>query len=268
MFSIIVGTCLLALVSGDPIRNYLHRPPFRDIRKNFSNFGIIGGEPAKIEDHPWQASIRANGSPICGGSIISKNIILTAASCAEYEASELTVRVGSSDKNRGGELIQVAQTILHEQFFWTDSGIPVHDVALLMLSRPINFSDKAKTIELFGSEETVDEGIVANLTGWGTLEEDGPSPDILYYVDEPVVSKTSCSEAYSAYGGIPKGQICAGSPQGGRGACMGDGGSPLVINKRQAGIASWGNGCARKGFPGVYTEIAAFRDWIKEHAQV
>lgn len=33
------------------------------------------------------------------------------------------------------------------------------------------------------------------------------------------------------------------------------------------GITSWGIGCASKGIPGVYTEIAYFTDWIKKEVK-
>ncbi|KAJ8667233.1 hypothetical protein QAD02_008895 [Eretmocerus hayati] len=269
MFSIIVVTCLLALVAGDPIQRHLLRPSTKDNQFSPSSGRIVGGEPADIEDHPWQASLQIAGFHFCGGSIISKDIILTAGHCTtSYPAASITVRVGSHTKDQGGDLIQVAQVIRHEDYSSNRYGIPINDVALLKLSRPIEFSDKAQEVGLFDLDEAAKEGTAATISGWGSLEEGGFTPNILYSVEVPIITKKLCNKAYNAYGGIPKGQICAAYPLGGKDSCQGDSGGPLVINKRQAGIVSWGNGCARKGFPGVYTEIAAFRDWIKEHARV
>jgi secreted trypsin-like serine protease len=51
---------------------------------------------------------------------------------------------------------------------------------------------------------------------------------------------------------------------------QGDSGGPLVDTKSglQVGIVSFGRGCARPGYPGVYTNISNVRDWIKETAGV
>ena len=107
---------------------------------------------------------------------------------------------------------------------------------------------------------------MGTISGWGALVEGGGAPEVLQTVDVPIVTKSECSKAYQTWGGIPEGQICAAFPAGGKDTCQGDSGGPLVIAGRQAGIVSWGNGCARKGYPGVYTEVAAFRDWVVKHA--
>lgn len=56
--------------------------------------------------------------------------------------------------------------------------------------------------------------------------------------------------------------------KGGKDACQGDSGGPLAIGGRLAGVTSWGKGCAVAKYPGVYAEIAYYRDWIKKYAGV
>ena len=59
--------------------------------------------------------------------------------------------------------------------------------------------------------------------------------------------------------------ICAGLEEGGKDSCQGDSGGPLVSGNVLAGIVSWGYGCAVAGYPGVYTEVAHFSNWINQN---
>lgn len=54
----------------------------------------------------------------------------------------------------------------------------------------------------------------------------------------------------------------------------GDSGGPMIVydafkeNPVQIGIVSWGYGCAKKGFPGVYSRVTVARDWILKHTGI
>jgi secreted trypsin-like serine protease len=64
--------------------------------------------------------------------------------------------------------------------------------------------------------------------------------------------------------------ICAGTMEGGKDSCQGDSGGPLWVRdvsgrfKMVAGITSWGSGCAQPDFPGVYTRLAVFSEWVRQ----
>lgn len=230
---------------------------------------IVGGRETTIEEHPWQVSIQVLGFHYCGGSIISKNVILTAGHCTvSYPAESMSVRVGSSQSALGGVLHEVAEIVCHENYKTSLLGIPRNDIAVLKLKTTIELSKSAQPVSLYNLNETAIEGVLSTISGWGSLEEGGSTIDVLRTVDVPIVTKKDCSKAYWIWGGIPDGQICAAFPDGGKDTCQGDSGGPLVIAGRQAGVVSWGYGCARKRYPGVYTEIASFRNWIKENAGV
>lgn len=103
-------------------------------------------------------------------------------------------------------------------------------------------------------------GTNARVSGWGATSEGGPGSATLLAVYKPVVSNAACNAAYN--GGITDGMICAGVPEGGRDACQGDSGGPLTAGNIVIGIVSWGQGCARPNFFGVYARVAHYRNWI------
>ena len=110
----------------------------------------------------------------------------------------------------------------------------------------------------------------ALLTGLDTrciVSESRDPTNELRQVTVPIVSQKECTTDYGT-GTITDRMLCAGDVQGGKDSCMGDAGDPLVIKRDNVwevqGIASWGRGCAEKGFPGVYTRVTQLIDWIKQ----
>ncbi|KAI4487326.1 hypothetical protein M0804_005475 [Polistes exclamans] len=256
MFAQLTIVCLIAVAAADPIPRQLTLNPYTP------NGRIVGGEDVDIEEVPYQVSLQAYGFGFCGGSIIAKDWVLTAGHCIIYSADSMVVRAGTTTKSSGGSQHKVAEIIRHENYRTNMNGIPENDVALLRLATPFELDAKRQPISLFDINEESVPGVKATITGWGAVFQGGSTTENLKIVNIPMVSKVDCNEAYSSFGGVPAGQICAAYPQGGKDACQGDSGGPLAIEGRLAGIVSWGNGCAKKGYPGVYTEVAAFRDWI------
>ena len=97
-------------------------------------------------------------------------------------------------------------------------------------------------------------------------------PDELYKVTVPVVDRAVCDQNYQDNASYPPGSIdetmvCAGLPEGGKGACYGDSGGPMAAQTSdgrwvQIGIVSWGVDCAAPGLPGVYSNVAALLPWV------
>ncbi|XP_033213877.1 trypsin-1-like [Belonocnema kinseyi] len=260
MFGYFILSILSVVTATDRIPNLVGINPFTP------NGRIVGGDSVSIQEYPHQVSLQAYGFGFCGGSIISADWVLTAGHCTSYPSAWITVRAGTSQFNSGGSIHEVEEVVRHENYRTNLHGIPENDVALLKLKTPLELDATRKPVSLFDQDEEAVEGSLSTITGWGALKEGGSTSRVLQTVNVPIVSKELCSKAYSSYGGLPDGQICAAHPKGGKDACQGDSGGPLTIYGRLAGIVSWGNGCARKGFPGVYTEVASFRDWIVRHA--
>lgn len=229
---------------------------------------IVGGEETTIYAAPYQASLQVSGYHICGGSIIGANWVLTAGHCATYSAKSYVVRTGSTNVYSGGSVHRVEQVITHERYNSNSNGIPVNDVALFRIAKSdaFHFNDARKPIPLYQGNPTSLVNKNALITGWGTTETG--TPVVLHKVLVPIISTKDCSKAYQEVGGVPTGEICAGLSQGGKDSCQGDSGGPLVINGQLIGIVSWGMGCGTPHYPGVYTDVSYYRQWIKQHSGI
>ena len=226
---------------------------------------IIGGEATTIYAAPYQVSLQTNGRHFCGGSIIAKKWVLTAGHCATHAANQYRIRAGSTKVHSGGSLHRVKKVIRHKSYS-RPKGIPVNDIALLHLVGSFKLDKSRKAVPLYQGSSSSLKGKHALVTGWGTTSSG--HPETLHKVTVPLVSKGSCKKSYHDYGGIPKGEICAGVAKGGKDSCQGDSGGPLVVDGKLVGIVSWGKGCGTPHYPGVYTDVAYYRKWIKRHSGV
>ncbi|MGO8146857.1 trypsin-like serine protease [Rhizobium leguminosarum] len=254
---------------------------------------VIGGQPAKKGEWPWQVKIlapdpeqRGRFGGHCGGSLISPRWILTAAHCVtsgrsgkqDLFARDLLIVEGKSkiDKviavdgpDKPG--LAVEDVIIHEDF---DRKVFANDIALIKLSEPAK--SKPAILASASDDEVEAAGHPAVVTGWGYTKadhgwDDKYLPTELQEVELPIVPREDCRAAYRdssmRMNPIDERNVCAGYAEGGKDACQGDSGGPLVAqrpDKRwiQLGIVSWGAGCAEAEHYGVYTRVAAFRDWI------
>jgi secreted trypsin-like serine protease len=239
---------------------------------------IIGGGAAQPGEYPFMAAIlneSISGSDydrqFCGGSLISAQWVLTAAHCAEGAApSQLAVAVGRTVlSSTQGERRAVVEIRLHPQF-GSPTGL-AHDAALLRLAAPVSLAP----IRLATAADDALEAAGTPLTviGWGNTRTSGQPnyPDQLMEVVVPAVSDATCAAAYGQSLDAPT-MLCAGEQ--GKDSCQGDSGGPLFAEvaggRVHLGIVSWGQGCAKRRFPGVYSETnnAEIRGWITQVAGV
>nr|AAV84270.1 serine protease [Culicoides sonorensis] len=221
---------------------------------------IVGGVAAEIEELPYQVSLQKGGH-FCGGSIISSKWILSAAHCVGNDsAPTLQIRVGSSFKSSGGDLMKVSQVVQHPAF---NDDVIDFDYALIELQDELELSDVIKPVLLADQDEEFEADTKCTVSGWGNTQKPAESTQQLRKVVVPIVSREQCSKSYKGFNEITERMICAGFQKGGKDSCQGDSGGPLVHDDVLIGVVSWGKGCAEKNFPGVYANVAYVRDWIK-----
>ena len=108
-------------------------------------------------------------------------------------------------------------------------------------------------------------GTVVTVSGWGDTGDRGELPTILQKVEVPVVPHWECEWLYGREK-IKDSMFCAG--RAGRDSCQGDSGGPVMYEGYLIGVVSWGQGCALPGYPGVYTDVSKFIDWIRMNSGI
>ncbi|XP_041130432.1 trypsin-3-like [Polyodon spathula] len=231
--------------------------------QDISTGRIIGGYVPAPHSIRYIVSIQTTGGAhFCGGSLINRYWVLTAAHC-NIGCDQMIIVAGDYSLNTydGTEqYFQPRRMISHPQY---NNKTNNADIMLIKLKRPVKLNGYVTIVALPRYQASLSEGRVCRVSGWGyTSTAGGQIPNTLRTVKLPVVSSSWCNSTEAFNGNITHSMICAGYSSGGKDACKGDSGGPLVCEGRVYGIVSWGNGCADPRYPGVYTAVAAFRRWI------
>lgn len=231
-----------------------------NVRRNL----IVDGQAATPHEYPWQVYLTMG----CGGSIISRDWVLTAAHCHPGGDGSTTVVAGLNRYRIGGTFIS------HEEY-----GVPFslfNDIALVRLDEPLPCDDP--TVGAIALAENTDFSIddcSAWVTGFGALSSGGGSPYgyEMHEVQTRVYSPDTCNNAPENIYNLPQTQICGFTPGIGQtnneDSCQGDSGGPFKIDVStsqgehtyaQVGIVSYGSGCGTTA--GIYTNVPEYKDWI------
>lgn len=230
---------------------------------------IVGGIEASIGEFPFIVSLQSSSGHFCGGSLIKKNWVLTAAHCVKG-GTIAKIAIGLHDRTdlKNAEVFKPKKIIAHPEY---NSKTMEYDYALVQLESDSSYAPVTINTEEIAIPEKEDGEILSVTAGWGATSEGAWGlPKALQKVEVPLVSQATCLKGYP--GEVTDTMICAGLDEGGKDSCQGDSGGPLVVNDSNnervlVGVVSWGYGCARPGQYGVYAKVNTAAKWIKEETK-
>lgn len=244
-------------------------------RDNLVSPFIVGGVDVPPGERSYQISVQDEFGHFCGGALISREWILTAAHCVTGNVvfNTLYAAYGSNDLSSSDNYhMPVVDVFIHPDF---DISTLDYDFAMLRLAEPA--PQEVPVLPLITPElmlEYAQTGDMAMVSGWGLIDNEGNGTDILQQVDVPLVDAELCSVQYEelGLGVLTEQMLCAGYPEGGKDSCFGDSGGPLTVNIEgvdfSIGVVSWGSfECATADAPGVYAKTVSALDWIEQTQQ-
>lgn len=232
---------------------------------------IIGGESTEINAAPYLVSIRYKknlSAPFehrCSGTIYSSNIILTTATCViGLETQRLHVKAGSTYRSQNDGFVYIVEKyILHPNYnIWFMDN----DLALLKLAFDLTDSVPKEITPIAISSSIPPVNSPATIAGWGitSSQKNSEYSEILQMADVDIVADAECKKSYGENRLSPA-MLCAAGKDAD--ACLGDAGGALVYEDKAVGLISWGNGCGNSDFPGVYTNLVYFKEWIENEVK-
>nr|XP_021195380.2 polyserase-2 [Helicoverpa armigera] len=229
---------------------------------------IVGGRRAEPHSFPWTVAILKNERMHCGGAMITDKHVLSAGHCFKWDnfkTMEVLIGLDNMDDLKNVEKRNISNVVIHEAF--TSTAVrDENDIAIATLNHPVAFNDNIVPICLPEPAEDFTNRI-GTIVGWGRVGVEKSSSKVLLKASLRILSDEDCMNSQLAQHLKPT-MMCAFSK--GKDGCQGDSGGPLLVFQPegkyvQAGVVSWGIGCADPRYPGVYTKVNNYIDWILQH---
>lgn len=175
----------------------------------------------------------------------------------------------TNEERKSKQTRKIAAVYVSDQYIsFTDTDNPAlhNDLVVIRLKKPFQFTENVRPACLPDENMVLPTGQTLTVTGFGVVKEGGYASSRLQKASVNKFSDEQCDEFYSNV--VSNSMICAGRREGGVDACQGDSGGPIGVDTAErftvVGVVSWGYGCARKGKPGVYTDLTKFLPFIEQ----
>lgn len=203
------------------------------------------------------------------GSLISPRSVLTAAHCP-IDTQNTQVVLGAhqltaAEPNQQRQTVEPANYRIHAQYNPSNLN---NDIAILILPVAATLiHPQIQTIAFPGAGDTQQfTGEVATVSGWGRIADGSTATSThLRSVTNTIITNAVCAQTFGT--AVVIGSTICTATTGGRGACNGDSGGPLTVDRagsRQlVGVVSFGAaaGC-EMGHPAGFARVTSFRPWI------
>mmetsp|Transcript_9052 Transcript_9052/g.13902 ORF Transcript_9052/g.13902 Transcript_9052/m.13902 type:complete len:949 (-) Transcript_9052:79-2925(-) len=231
---------------------------------------IVDGTTAAQGRYPYMVALRETKGRryiFCAGTLITPDIVLTAAHCRQILAENVEVLVNPFNNviaSAETQIIQVAEQIVHPEFGKVEGSQWANDVMILKLEIPV---ENPYVMKLNNNPNVPISQQGMDVLGWGTRVEGewNPSNVLLEQGGLFPVNNQVCNDSYKASGiDVLNGMLCADNDR----SCQGDSGGPLLIKGSsyaadvQVGIISWAIGCGSKDYPGVHARVSFHYNFI------
>ncbi|KAL7529515.1 hypothetical protein ACHAWF_003008 [Thalassiosira exigua] len=211
---------------------------------------IVNRVPAEEDKYPFVVSLQDRWGHFCGGTMVSRDVVLTAAHCS---ASNFVAVVGRHNILRDGDGYRIATKKLVRHPNWDDDNAD-NDFMLIFLKRAV---PRRYVVKLNKNNAAPARGQNVKVMGWGTQSSvaNAPLSPVLMEVTLKVITNYFCGQSNGSFSGsrwsydgrITKNMMCAKSLN--KDSCQGDSGGPLMRGLTQVGVVSWGIGCAHPRTP-------------------
>ncbi|KAG7309979.1 hypothetical protein JYU34_004502 [Plutella xylostella] len=280
---ILLGHCILCsftVCGNETLKKIEDDPEYAERRKCDCRCGerneasrIVGGQETGVNEFPWVVRLSYLDKFYCGGMLVNDRYVLTAAHCVKG-LMWFMIRVTLGEHGRCNETVRpetrfVVRVVSHNFSYHTFKN----DIALLELNERVNISETVKPVCLPHNDENSYAGATGIAAGWGSINENKNHSCVLQDVEVPLLSNQDCRNTKYDKEMISDDMICAGYPdKGKKDTCQGDSGGPLTVERGDkryelVGVVSWGIGCGRVGYPGVYTRVTKYLYWIRHNAR-